>query len=73
MIIIILSVASCRELKMSTSGFPDCPILEMVAPKKMENTTRPNTFIPPVDTTVGASVIYVIKLSLSEKKVQNVI
>jgi len=38
-------VATCRASKKSASGLPSLPILEMMAPKLMENTTRPNTFI----------------------------
>jgi len=38
-------VATCRASKKSASGLPSLPILEMMAPKLMENTTRPSTFI----------------------------
>ena len=47
-------VASQMQSKRSTRGLPRGPILPIMVPKKMENTTIPRTFMPSIFLTSGS-------------------
>ena len=56
-------VAWCIASKKSASGFPAGPIFEITAPKNMEKTTIPSTFIPDVFLTSRASITRYVSIT----------